>query len=244
MKPFLVLQVRPETDIADQEYAGICTKCELAESRFHRIRVDQEGLGTKLDLNGFAGVIVGGGPACVSDDSKTRDPLEKQVEQELQSVLPDIIVQDIAFMGCCYGLSLLVSALGGTVDQSRYAEQVGAADCFLTAAGKADKLTRALTPNFQAFVGHKEAVQVLPKECSLLVSSKACPVQMVRFGKNIYATQFHPEADAHDIEARIRIYRNHGYFPPEEADELITQCHSSSVTQPRLILRNFAHAYG
>ena len=147
-------------------------------------------------------------------------------------------------MGCCYGLSLLVSSLGGKVDQSQYAEQVGAADCYLTTTGKTDKLTQTLSSNFQAFVGHKEAVQLLPASCSLLVTSEACPVQMVRFGENVYATQFHPEADANDIEARIRIYRNHGYFPPEDADELIAKCHSSDVTQPRLILKNFAHAYG
>jgi len=40
----------------------------------------------------------------------------------------------------------------------------------------------------------------------LLAGSEGCPVQMVRFRKNIYATQFHCELDAQGIAERIRYY--------------------------------------
>ena len=61
---------------------------------------------------------------------------------------------------------------------------------------------------------------------------------------NVYATQFHPEADAPDFEQRIRIYKDHGYFPPETADDLIAACHAAEVTVPGEILRRFAERYG
>ena len=66
---------------------------------------------------------------------------------------------------------------------------------------------------------------------------------MIRYKTNVYATQFHPEADGAVFESRIRIYRDSGYFPPEDADRLIEFCHSQDVRMPERILRNFVEAY-
>ena len=107
-----------------------------------------------------------------------------------------------------------------------------------------DPLTAGLPARWDAFVGHKEAVQALPPGCVHLVAAEPCPFQMIRWGRNVYATQFHPEADARDFEQRIRIYRDHGYFPPETAEDLIATCHAASVTIPGEILRRFAERYG
>ena len=67
---------------------------------------------------------------------------------------------------------------------------------------------------------------------------------MLRHGRNVYATQFHPEADAGGFETRIRIYRNKGYFPPETADDLIAMCRAADVFAPETILRNFVARFG
>jgi len=243
MKPFLILQARPETDASDQEFAAILDKCGLPEARAHRIRLDQAALPADLDLNAYAGVIVGGGPGCVSDDPADKDPVEARIEAQVLSLMPQITAEDRPFMGCCYGLGILVHHLGGTVSKARYGEAVGPSLCALTEAGAADPLTAGLAPEFEAFVGHKEAVQRVPDGCAHLVRSEACPVQMLRFGHNVYATQFHPEADAMDFENRINIYKNHGYFPPEDAQVLIDRCHTADVTQPAIILRRFAERY-
>lgn len=244
MTPFLVLQARPETDASDQEYAAILDKCQLPEARVHRMRLDQTDLPDTLDLAGYAGVIVGGGPGCVSDDPAQKDPVEARIEAQILGLMPQITQRDHPFMGCCYGLGVLVHHLGGAVGKSRFGEPVGPADCYLTAAADQDPLTRGLDAEFQAFVGHKEAVQSMPDGCTQLVGSETCPIQMLRYGKNVYATQFHPEADAVDFENRIKIYKNHGYFPPEEAETLIERCHGANVTQPAEILRRFAQRYG
>ncbi|WP_050930540.1 glutamine amidotransferase [Aestuariivita boseongensis] len=244
MKPFLILQARPETDASDQEFAAILDKCRLPASRARRIRLDQEALPDDLDLSDYAGVIVGGGPGCVSDDPASKDPVEARIEAQVMGLMPQIIARDHPFMGCCYGLGVLVHHLGGEVSKARYGEPVGPSLCALTDDGKADPLTAGLEPQFEAFVGHKEAVQSLPEGCVHLVRSDPCPVQMVRFGRNVYATQFHPEADATDFENRINIYKNHGYFRPEDAQALITTCHAANVTEPAIILRRFAERYG
>ena len=67
---------------------------------------------------------------------------------------------------------------------------------------------------------------------------------MIRFGDNVYATQFHPEADAAEFELRIRIYRDQGYFRPQDATRLISMCRAARVTAPQEILRNFVNRYG
>jgi GMP synthase (glutamine-hydrolysing) len=67
---------------------------------------------------------------------------------------------------------------------------------------------------------------------------------MVRYGRNVYATQFHPEADAAGFETRIRIYRHKGYFAPETADDLIAMCRAADVHAPERILRRFVTRYG
>ena len=244
MKPFLILQLRPETDAADGEYAALIEKCQLPESRTRRIRLDLTDLPDDLDIGDTAGVIVGGGPGCVSDTLAQKSELEARIEAQIMRLMPEITARDHPFMGCCYGLGILAHHLGGEVSKARYGEPVGAVDCALTKAARDDVLTSGLPEVFEAFVGHKEAVQALPPGCAHLVASAPCPFQMIRYGQNVYATQFHPEAAPSDFEDRIRIYRNHGYFPPEEADALIAACHAASVTVPAEILRRFAARYG
>ncbi|MFY0692247.1 MAG: glutamine amidotransferase [Paracoccaceae bacterium] len=244
MKPFLILQLRPEADASDDEYASILDKCALTAAQTHRIRVDQQDIPADLDVTDYAGVIVGGGPGCVSDAPAEKSPLEARIEGQIMALMPQITAQDHPFMGCCYGLGILAHHLGGEVSKARYAEPVGPTICSQMPAGAADPLLAGLDMSFEVFVGHKEAVQSVPEGTTHLLSSQTCPVQMIRFGQNVYATQFHPEADAHDFERRIHVYRNHGYFPPEDADRLIETCHAADVTVPGEILRRFAARYG
>ncbi|MDP5217919.1 glutamine amidotransferase [Ruegeria sp. 2205SS24-7] len=243
MKRFLILQLRPEHDAADAEFASILHKCDLTEDRAHRIRLDCETLPEGLQVSDYAGVIVGGGPGCISDDPATKPPLEARIEAQVMGLMPQIIEQDHPFMGCCYGLGVLAAHLGGEVSKARYSEPVGPSHCALTQDGATDPLTTGLKPEFEAFVGHKEAVQDLPPGCVHLVRSEACPYQMIRHGENVYATQFHPEADASDFEQRIEIYKDYGYFPPSDAERLIAVCKAADVTEPGEILRRFARKY-
>jgi len=244
MKPFLILQLRPETDASDDEYASILDKCELNPDQTYRIRLDQMDIPADLDVTDYAGVIVGGGPGCISDTPDQKSALEAQIEHQILRLMPQITGCDHPFMGCCYGLGILAHHLGGEVTKDRYGEPVGPSVCTLMPDGVDDPLLQGLTAEFEVFVGHKEAVQSVPPGAVHLLGSAPCPVQMIRYGQNVYATQFHPEADAHDFECRIQIYRNHGYFPPEDAQRLIEACHAAQVTVPGEILRRFAARYG
>ena len=240
MKRFLILQLRPEKDASDGEFAAFLDKGGLREAEVHRICLDQEPLPADLRLEDYAGVIVGGGPGCVSDDPATKDPIEARIEADILSLMPEVTDRDMPFMGCCYGIGILGHHLGAEVSKRRYGEPVGPVTCSVVGD---DPLIADLPRRFDAFVGHKEAMQELPEGCTHLLASDPCPFQMVRYKDNVYATQFHPEADGGVFENRINIYRHRGYFDPDQADELIAKCHAADVTVPVEILRRFVERY-
>ncbi|MEQ5870304.1 glutamine amidotransferase [Sagittula sp. NFXS13] len=243
MARFLLLQLRPETEASDDEYHAILDKGGLREAQVHRLQLDREDLPATLDPRDYAGVIVGGGPGCVSDPADTKDPVEARIEAACLSLMPSITGHDLPFMGCCYGIGILAHHLGAEVSKARYGESVSAVTCTQTTDGQADPLMRALPARFDAFVGHKEAVQHLPEGAAHLARADSCPYQVIRHGQNVYATQFHPEADASGFETRIRIYRHKGYFPPETADALIDMCRAADVTHPEKLLSAFVQRY-
>lgn len=242
-KPFLVLQLRPEAAVADDEFAAILRKGGLRPQEVRRIRLDQEPIPADLRLEDHSGVIVGGGPGCVSDAPDQKSPVEKRIEEAVLGLMPEVTERDFPFLGCCYGIGVLGHHLGGDVSKNRHSEPVGTSACSLTPEGARDPLLRGVPDAFLAFVGHKEALQALPEGAAHLVTSAPCPYQMIRHGGNVYATQFHPEADSDGFELRIRIYRDKGYFPPEDADRLIALCRASDVQVPERILRNFVARY-
>ena len=43
-KPFLILQLRPEDDTADSEFAAILNYGNLEEKNVHRIRIEKSGI--------------------------------------------------------------------------------------------------------------------------------------------------------------------------------------------------------
>lgn len=224
--------------------ASLLAKGGLSSARTHRIRMESDALPSNLDPRDYAGVIVGGGPGCVSDAAANRPANEARAEAQILSLMPAILAHDLPFLGCCAGIGLLAHHLGGDVSKAQYGEAVGAVTCTLTPDGTADPLLVGLPDGFDAFVGHKEAVQALPPGCVHLVASAPCPFQMIRHGANVYATQFHPEADAAGFATRIRTYRDRGYFPPGDAEALIAMCADSDVIWPERILANFVRRFG
>lgn len=243
MKQFLILQLRPEAAVADNEFEAFLEKGGLKPAQVKRIRLDCEPIPAGLNLADYAGIIVGGGPGCVSDPADKKTQVEQRIEDSILGLMPAIAANDFPFLGCCYGIGILAHHLGAKVGKERYGEDVGAVECRLTSGAATDPLVAGLPDKFLAFVGHKEAVQELPAGCTHLLTSEPCPFQMIRYKRNIYATQFHPEADSHGFELRIRIYKDKGYFPPEQAAALIEKCHQQHVHVPDAILKRFVERY-
>ncbi len=236
MKPFLLLGTRDTNAAAMGEYLSVLRHCGLAADDLRHLRVEESPMPI-VRLDDYSGILLGGSPFNASDLDKSE--LQLRVESDLQSLLQDVLTADFPFLGLCYGVGLLTLTLGGAVD-STYTEPVSAVDITLTPAGRADPLLDGLPDTFRAFTGHKEACARLPEGVELLATGEACPYQMYRYRSNVYVTQFHPELDADDLAARMRLYQHMGYFAPEEMEGLIERNYEAGVTgiQHR-ILSNF-----
>lgn len=240
MKPFLILQLRPEDALSDNEFEAFLKYGELESKDVHRIRMEKEGL-PYLELDNYSGVIVGGGPSEISNSKKSK--IQLRFEEPLFKLIREIVKRDFPFFGACYGIGALSFAMGGEVSKAKYSESAEATTISLNKNAEDDSLLNNLPKEFRAFGGHKESCQDVPKKAVLLASSKICPVHMIRFGKNVYATQFHPELDAEGLGLRILAYKNLGYFHPEEADKLIHSALQENVNVPMKILKAWVDRY-
>lgn len=241
MKPFLLLASRAEDDAADEEYEAFLRFGNLEPDQLHRVRLEAGPL-PRIDLTDYSGIIVSGSPFNASDPDSSKSDLQLRVESELGTLLDDVVEQDFPFLGACYGVGTLGRHQGGTVDR-QFGEAIGAVEINLTGEGRQDPLLEDVPDSFTAFVGHREAVSVLPPNAVNLAGSSSCPVQMFRIKENLYATQFHPELDVPGLLTRITVYRHAGYFPPEEADAVKASVRGTDVSVPPLILRNFVRRY-
>jgi GMP synthase (glutamine-hydrolysing) len=241
VKPFLLLGTRDEDAAADNEYEAFLGFTGLDESLLHRIRVERRPLGT-VHLDDWSGIFLGGGPFNASDPYAAKTAVQRRVEEELHSLLDVVVARDYPFLGACYGIGVIGTHQGGSVDRA-YAEPIGRVQVTLTAEGRDDELLAGLSPTFEAFVGHKEAVHDLPAHAVNLASSPDCPVQAFRVGRNVYATQFHPELDIHGLCTRIEVYKHSGYFEPHEAESYKEMARAGAVFEPPKILQRFVDRY-
>ena len=208
MKPFLLLAIRAEDAAADNEYESFLAFTRLAERGLRRVRLEQRALGN-VDLQDWSGILLGGGPFNSSDPEGSKSPVQRRVEADLRGLLDRVINADFPFLGACYGIGTLGSHQAAVIDR-RHAEPVGPVPVTLTREGRQDPLLGGLPPTFDAFTGHKEAINQLPRHAALLASSPTCPVQAFRIGSHVYATQFHPELDAAGLCTRIDVYKHAG----------------------------------
>jgi len=241
VQPFVLLATRAEDVPADEEYEQMLRCTGLDERMLRRIRLEAAEM-PPLDLDAISGIIVGGGPFNASDPVARKSATQRRVEREMSILLDEVVARDTPFFGACYGVGTLGVHQGAVIDRT-HAEPISVVPVTLTDAGADDPLFAGMPRTFGAFVGHKEAVTVLPPRLTLLAGSPGCPVQAFRAGNNVYATQFHPELDVDGISTRIRAYAGYGYFGEGELDATLRAVRTAPVTEPARMLRTFAERY-
>ncbi len=241
MKPFLLLATRAEDRAADEEYAAFLRFGELAPEQLHRHRLEAEPM-PDIDFDAYSGVILGGSPFTTSVPQDTKSEAQVRAEAELAQLMKEVVARDFPLLGACYGIGVVGMAIGAVVDGT-YPEPVGPAWITLTEEGRNDPVLGVLPEKCEVFLGHKEAITTLPDHAVVLATNDASPVQAFRVGRNVYATQFHPELDVPGIQTRIDIYKDEGYFLPETAGELKAAAAASQVTHPPLLVKRFVERY-
>ncbi|WP_405217390.1 glutamine amidotransferase-related protein [Agrococcus sp. Ld7] len=236
MRQILIVQARPEDEVADAELEAMVRFGSLDEARVRRVRLDRAQ--PAIDLRSVDGVLVGGGPPNFSDEHG-REPAHARTTAWLTELARQVIRDDVPYLGACLGLGAIVHALGGRMVRG-IAESVAPVEISLVGH---DWLTDGLPRSFTAFGGHKEGIAESPEGATTLAVSATC-VHMLRVGEHVVGTQFHPELDHLGLEQRIRTYRDHGYFSPEEVDDLVAAGRAARVAHPQTILARFGQRYG
>ncbi len=244
MKPFLLLTTRPEDDVARAEAASFQRFSGLGHDDLRWVRIEREDA-PAIRAEEISGIYLGGSPFTVSDPAETKSPQQIRAERALAAVLDEVMEQDIPFLGACYGIGTLGSHVGATIDRT-HGEPLGAVPITLTEAGREDPVVieAGLPEVFTGLVGHKEAVTALPSHATVLATGEHCPVQMFRVGTRQYATQFHPEMDVPAVMERARAYRDHGYFDPDEMEDIFALLGRRTADHPPHLLRAFATVHG
>ena len=240
MKPFLHLSIRDHDRAVAAEFDAIAAFGGLTPGQLVQLRVEQAPLPV-IRPDDYSGLIIGGGQFNTSDEIKTEN--QRRVEGDLARIIDVALAEHVPLIGLCYGVGIVTQHLGGLVDRT-YGESTSAVEVTLTEHGRVDPLFEGVPDRFMAFTGHKEACSRTPNDAVLLATGTACPVQSFRVGQRAYVTQFHPELDVERLVERMVIYRNAGYFDPDEFDNLVEAAHAAGVDDsPGKILRNFVELF-
>lgn len=145
------------------------------------------------EVSAIDAVILLGGPMSVNDQTLSMSNL-----LSWSSVL---LKREIACLGICLGLQVLVRAAGGKVVESPIKE-IGLKMngrlpfyCDLTKRGQEDPLFSRFQKRFPIFQLHGETVE-LTNSMQLLAKGKWCENQVVKIGERAYGFQGHLEVTA------------------------------------------------
>ena len=132
-------------------------------------------------------------------------------------------------------------ALGGSLIDG-FGEDLQAPVITLTDEAAHDAVASRLPPTFRAYVGHSESVGTPPGDAVLLATGDFCRTQMVRWGRNVYGTQFHPEITTPGMRIRIDAYGD-AYYPAHEKAAVIARCDAADVEGGNRIITEFVRRY-
>jgi len=125
-----------------------------------------------------AGIVLSGGPASVYSEGAP-------------DLRPELLELGVPVLGICYGMQIMVHALGGRVEAADRGE-FGRTDLELTDGG--GRLLAGLPPQQQCWMSHRDSVFEPPEGFIALASSPGSPVAACESPeKGLYGIQFHPE---------------------------------------------------
>lgn len=243
--PFLMAVCRPPGTIAADEQSMISQWGALHPLHdLTLVSLLDAGAPDPADLDlarDYSGVIITGSPFGFGHHHQNPAPEQRRLTERVLRLAARLVAEDVPTLGLCFGLQAIVLALGGTL-RDDVGEDLQAPTMTVTEAGRRDPLTRNLTSTFRAYVGHSQSVGELPGDGVVLATGRRCPIQMVRWGRHVYGTQFHPEITTAGMRVRIEAYGD-TYYPAAERAAVLERCDSADVTAANRLVTDFVERY-
>ncbi|MFH0733446.1 MAG: glutamine-hydrolyzing GMP synthase [bacterium] len=134
------------------------------------------------------GIILSGGPMSVYDDASL-------------SVNKEIFEMGIPVLGVCYGIQLITSLFGGTVEPAAQREY-GKTNFNVTTA---NELFNNISSTISVWMSHGDIITSVPNQIEIIGSTTDSPIAAIKVkNKKIYGLQFHPEV-AHTEQGEVII---------------------------------------
>jgi GMP synthase (glutamine-hydrolysing) len=156
--------------------------------------------GAPPSREGFAGVIVTGSGAMVTDRADWSEASARWLREAAHAGMP--------LLGICYGHQLIAHALGGEVGWHPAGREMGTVALELHADAAHDPLFAGLPAQFAAQATHLQTVLRAPDGATVLARSEHDACHAFRWGHHAWGVQFHPEFSTTHMRGYVRARRD------------------------------------
>jgi len=221
MRKILVVQSRSSPEWVEREQTNFRRAVGKSAEVEFLSALDERLAWTYPDefLKSRSGVIFGGSSDFDFHGGRSeKDPARLMatiILSRTKLIITYALAENVPILGVCFGHQLIAQMRGGDVQFDPTQEKSGSHEVHLTNEGKADALFGHLPGSFIAQYWHKDSVTNLPEGATVLATGPSCRFSALRYGDNIYTTQFHPEVE--------RVAPDKNPRPSPEASELVLQ---------------------
>lgn len=214
---FLLLQIRDEAAIRQEEHASFIRHGELAPEQLDVLNVFDRPHFSPDVLEGYDALFIGG-----ASEASVLEPRDYPFVVDGQHLISHCIDREIPVFASCFGFQMAVLALGGDVVRDRNHYEMGTIPIRLHASAGTDPLLQGMPEEFLAVSVHQEKSVTVPRGCELLASTDDC-IHVFRVdGKPFWAFQFHPEVDRATLVSRLTFFKERYTKDDDHLDEVIT----------------------
>lgn len=195
--PFLILETGQP--VASMRRHGSFAHWIRVAAGLHRdetVVVDVEHGEVLPSREGFAGVIVTGSAAMVTDRHDWSERSAGWLREAAHEGMP--------LLGICYGHQLIAHALGGQVGNNPNGREMGTVHLDLHPPAAQDPLFAGLPARIPAQATHLQSVLRLPDGATVLAKSGQDAAHAFRWGERVWGLQFHPEFSTTHMRGYIR----------------------------------------
>ncbi|MDA9909680.1 glutamine amidotransferase [Gammaproteobacteria bacterium] len=182
------------------------------------------------DLQSISSIVITGSPAMATEKL---DWIEKS-----QHFILSAINAGIPVLGICFGHQLLAQAMGGKVDWHPQGREIGTTLVNRSTESFDDPLFNEMPVTFPVHTTHMQTVTELPSDAIILASNEFESHHAVRFARNVWGVQFHPEFDAAIMRRYIK--ERHVQIDDEGLNSTALLADVCPTPEALLVLRNFS----
>lgn len=228
--PFLIIETgQPVASMRRHGSFAHWIRVAAALDRDATVVIDVEHGDELPSREGFAGVIVSGSAAMVTDRHDWSERTAAWLRDAAHAGLP--------LLGICYGHQLIAHALGGEVGPNEVGREMGTVRIHLHPQAQDDPLFAGLVSPFAAQATHLQSVLRPPAGAIVLAYNDHDACHAFRWGTAAWGVQFHPEFSAGHMRGYIRA--RHDALAREQrcGKQLASEVHAAP--RAREILRRF-----